>query len=70
MARVGLVNAVNRYDIGAGHSSLSFAVPTITGEVRRYFRDSGSALHVPRRLKEIHLRITTAIPCRSWIVRR
>ncbi|MCG5434433.1 SigB/SigF/SigG family RNA polymerase sigma factor [Mycobacterium sp. MYCO198283] len=62
VARLGLVNAVNRYDVGNGSDFLSFAVPTIMGEVRRHFRDFGWSLSVPRRLKELHLRIgvTTA----------
>ncbi len=61
VARVGLVNAVNRYDVGAGHSFVAFAVPTIAGEVRRHFRNCGWALYVPRRLKELHLRINAAM---------
>jgi RNA polymerase sigma-B factor len=54
VARVGLVNAVNRFDVCAGTDFLSFAVPTIMGEVKRYFRDCGWSLSVPRGLKEIH----------------
>jgi RNA polymerase sigma-B factor len=53
VARVGLVLAVDRFDVGRGCSFLSFAVPTIMGEVRRYFRDSTWALRVPRRMKEL-----------------
>lgn len=60
VARVGLMNAVNRFDISAGTDFLSFAVPTIMGEVRRHFRDHGWAVRVPRRLKELHLRIGAA----------
>jgi RNA polymerase sigma-B factor len=52
-ARVGLVNAVNRFDVDAGTEFLSFAVPTMMGEVRRHFRDYGWAVKVPRRLKEL-----------------
>lgn len=43
-----------RFDRTRESEFLSFAVPTIMGEVRRYFRDSGWAVRVPRRLKEIH----------------
>src|SRR6266568_4442234 len=39
VARVGLVEAVDRFDISRGSTFLSFAVPTIMGEVRRHFRD-------------------------------
>jgi RNA polymerase sigma-B factor len=54
VARLGLVKAVVRFDRTRQSEFLSFAVPTIMGEVRRYFRDSGWAVRVPRRLKEIH----------------
>ncbi len=60
VARVGLVNAVNRYDVDTGSDFVSFAVPTIMGEVRRYFRDNSWSLKVPRRLKELHLRLGAA----------
>jgi RNA polymerase sigma-B factor len=52
-ARVGLVNAVNRFDVDNGADFLSFAVPTMMGEVRRHFRDYGWAIKVPRRVKEL-----------------
>jgi RNA polymerase sigma-B factor len=57
VARIGLLNAVNRFDEEAGSDFTYFAVPTIMGEVRRHFRDNGWAVKVPRRLKELHLRI-------------
>ena len=56
VARVGLVNAVIRFDVNAGSDFVSFAVPTIMGEVRRHFRDNSWSVKVPRRLKELHLR--------------
>lgn len=65
VARVGLVHAVDRFDIGRGSNFLSFAVPTIMGEVRRYFRDNTWAMRVPRRVKETHLRIGAAIDALS-----
>ena len=49
----GLVNAVNRFDVDTGVEFLSFAVPTMMGEVRRHFRDYGWAVKVPRRIKEL-----------------
>lgn len=61
VARVGLVHAVDRFDVSRGSNFLSFAVPTIMGEVRRYFRDNTWAMRVPRRVKETHLRIGAAI---------
>jgi RNA polymerase sigma-B factor len=60
VARVGLINAVDRFDPDRGTDFLSFAVPTITGEVRRYFRDATWSVRVPRRLKELHTDITGA----------
>ncbi|AFU03576.1 RNA polymerase sigma factor SigF [Nocardia brasiliensis] len=65
VARVGLVHAVDRFDIERGSNFLSFAVPTIMGEVRRYFRDNTWAMRVPRRVKETHLRIGAAIDALS-----
>src|SRR5271163_585435 len=60
VARVGLVNAVTRFDVEAGSDFVSFAVPTIMGEVRRHFRDNSWSVKVPRRLKELHLRLGAA----------
>jgi RNA polymerase sigma-B factor len=60
VARVGLVNAVNRYDVDNGAEFLSFAVPTMIGEVRRHFRDYGWALKVPRRIKELQPQLNKA----------
>ncbi|AQT81272.1 RNA polymerase subunit sigma [Mycolicibacterium litorale] len=60
VARVGLVNAVIRFDVETGSDFVSFAVPTIMGEVRRHFRDNSWSVKVPRRLKELHLRLGTA----------
>jgi RNA polymerase sigma-B factor len=60
VARVGLVNAVARFDVNAGPDFVSFAVPTIMGEVRRHFRDNSWSIKVPRRLKELHLRLGAA----------
>jgi RNA polymerase sigma-B factor len=57
VARIGLVKAVDRFDPAMGHDFLSFAVPTIMGEVRRYFRDSSWAVRVPRGAKELHLAV-------------
>jgi RNA polymerase sigma-B factor len=60
VARVGLVNAVIRFDVNAGSDFVSFAVPTIMGEVRRHFRDNSWSVKVPRRLKELHLQLGAA----------
>jgi RNA polymerase sigma-B factor len=59
-ARVGLLNAVNRFDVDNGVDFLGFAVPTIMGEVRRHFRDHGWAVKVPRRMKELQTELNRA----------
>ncbi|GAA4025354.1 SigB/SigF/SigG family RNA polymerase sigma factor [Allokutzneria multivorans] len=61
VATLGLINAVDRFDPERGVDFLSFAVPTIMGEVRRHFRDTSWAVRVPRRLKEMHLSISAAV---------
>ncbi len=60
VARVGLINAVNRFDVDNGAEFLAFAVPTIMGEVRRHFRDHGWSVKVPRRLKELNSQLKKA----------
>ncbi|NUS91353.1 MAG: sigma-70 family RNA polymerase sigma factor, partial [Nocardia sp.] len=62
IARMGAVCAVDRYDPARGRDFLAFAVPTILGEVRRYFRDQGWAVRIPRRLQELQARINHLIP--------
>lgn len=61
VATVGLINAVDRFEPDRGSDFFSFAVPTITGEVRRYFRDHGWSTRVPRRLKDLHIAIRSAL---------
>ncbi len=60
VARVGLMNAVNRFDPEKGSSFLGFAVPTMMGEVRRHFRDHGWSIHVPRAIRDRHAQIARA----------
>jgi RNA polymerase sigma-B factor len=60
VAAIGLLNAVDRFDPCRGTAFVSFAVPTILGELRRHFRDQTWALRAPRRLQELTLRIGRA----------
>src|ERR1700683_5737529 len=60
VASLGLLKALDRYDPERGHPFPSFAVPTILGEMRRYFRDSGWAVHVPRGAQERALKVRDA----------
>ncbi|MFE7130234.1 SigB/SigF/SigG family RNA polymerase sigma factor [Streptomyces sp. NPDC057638] len=52
VAALALVKAVDGYDPDRGYAFASYAVPTITGEVRRHFRDCSWSVHVPRRVRE------------------
>ncbi|HEY2224482.1 RNA polymerase sigma factor SigF [Actinomycetospora sp.] len=61
VATLGLINAVDRYDPERGTDFLSYAVPTITGEVRRHFRDQAWAMRVPRRLKDLNVTLSAAM---------
>ena len=60
VARVGLINAIDRFDVTSGADFLAFAVPTIMGQVRRHFRDYGWSIKVPRRLKDLQAHLTRA----------
>jgi len=57
---IGLLNAIDRFDPTRGIRFATFATPTILGEIRRYFRDRGWAVKIPRRLQEVNLAATRA----------
>jgi RNA polymerase sigma-B factor len=60
VALLGLTKAAQRFDPAAGHDFLSFAVPTVRGELRRHFRDSGWMVRPPRRVQDLQTRIAGA----------
>ncbi|MGW2834482.1 RNA polymerase sigma factor SigF [Streptomyces sp. NPDC001286] len=60
VAALGLVKAVDRYDPERGNAFESYAVPTITGEIKRHFRDHMWTLHVPRRVQDLRNRVRFA----------
>src|ERR1700685_2102803 len=58
---VGLLKAIDRFDLERGVEFTTYATPTIVGEIKRYFRDKGWAVKVPRRLQELNLSVNRAI---------
>ncbi|MDT0436098.1 MULTISPECIES: RNA polymerase sigma factor SigF [Streptomyces] len=60
VAALGLVKAVDRYDPALGNAFESYAVPTVTGEIKRHFRDHMWTLHVPRRVQDLRNRVRIA----------
>jgi len=60
VASIGLLKAIDRFDPGHGAAFSSFAVPTILGELKRHFRDTGWFVHVPRRAQELALKVQEA----------
>ena len=61
VALLGVLKAVERYDPDYGATFATFAVPTITGELRRHFRDTTWAVHVPRRAKDLQHTVKVAV---------
>ncbi|MDT7642579.1 MAG: polymerase sigma-B factor [Pseudonocardiales bacterium] len=61
VASLGLINAIDRFEPGHGRGFLPYAVPTITGQVRRHFRDKAWSMRVPRRLKDLNVSINHVV---------
>jgi RNA polymerase sigma-B factor len=58
---LGVLKAVDRFDPEHGSSFVSFALPTVLGELRRHFRDTTWAVRVPRRLKDLHVEVGATV---------
>ena len=61
VASIGLIKAIDRFDLERGVYFRTYAVPTIVGEIKRHFRDRAWAVHVPRRLKELNQMLSSLI---------
>ena len=58
---IGLIKAIDRFDIERAVEFTTYATPTIVGELKRYFRDKGWAIRVPRRLQELNLQVNQIV---------
>jgi RNA polymerase sigma-B factor len=58
---IGLIKAIDRFDVGRAVEFTTYATPTIVGELKRYFRDKGWAIKVPRRLQELSFKVNQAV---------
>jgi RNA polymerase sigma-B factor len=61
VASLGLVKAIDRFDPERGTAFSSYAVPTMSGEIRRHFRDCGWALHVPRSMQDLVMKVNDSM---------
>lgn len=61
VACMGLLKAVDRYDVERGSGFTKYAVPTMLGELKRHFRDKGWSVHVPRATQELSLKVGEAL---------
>ena len=58
---IGLLKAIDRFDLDREVEFSTYATPTVVGELKRHFRDKGWAVRVPRRLQELHLELTKVV---------
>lgn len=59
---IGLINAIDRFDLDRNVELSSYAIPSIVGEIKRHLRDRVPAIRVPRRLQEVHASLKAARP--------
>ncbi|MBB2940696.1 RNA polymerase sigma-B factor [Actinoplanes lutulentus] len=69
-ATIGLIKAVDRFDPTYGSSFVGYAVPTVLGELKRYFRDRAWMVRVPRKLQELRLAIAAANADLTFLLQR
>lgn len=60
VACIALIKAVERFNLDKGVKFVSFATPTIIGEIKRHFRDKGSVIRIPRRIYEVYQKVNHA----------
>lgn len=60
VASLGLIYAIDRFDVSKGFEFSSYATPTIVGEIKRYFRDKSWVIKVPRRIQELSKKVNNA----------
>ncbi|MGI8845702.1 MAG: SigB/SigF/SigG family RNA polymerase sigma factor [Thermoleophilaceae bacterium] len=58
---IGLLKAIDRFDVERDVSLSTYATPTVVGEIKRHFRDKGWAIRVPRALQELNAKMSTTI---------
>jgi len=58
---IGLIKAIDRFDLERGVELTTYATPTIVGEIKRHFRDKGWAIRVPRPLQELNVQLTRVL---------
>ena len=67
---IGLIKAIDRFHLNQENEFPTFAMPTIIGEIKRFFRDTSWAVHVPRRLQELRLALAKAIDDLTFSISR
>lgn len=67
---IGLIKAIDGFDVDRGVELSTYATPTILGEIKRHFRDRTWAVHVPRRLQELQRTVATRIDELSVVLHR
>jgi RNA polymerase sigma-B factor len=67
---IGLIKAIDRYDLDRGVEFSTYATPTIVGELKRYFRDKGWAIRIPRRLQMRDLELNQAVDRLTQVLHR